>query len=163
MSLTKYTIVPLLCESVEEMLTHSPGVIANGFRRAGLVPWDPSAPESQNMLPSSIFSKPSTVSVCESIETTEIKDDEPQPGPWNQQDPVVVAGLWPEPLGDGGVGYYHEQEEPNHSCVEDLEEEEKVEVQNEQSVSLSQSSTVEEDRFKPRTCTLNAKFRMSKN
>ena len=139
-SLTKYTIVPLLRESVEEMLTHSPGVIANGFRRAGLVPWDPSAPESQKMLPSSIFSKPSTVSVCESIETTEIKDDEPQPGPSTKQDPVVVAGLWPEPLGDGVVGYYHEQEEQNQGCVEDVEHEEKVEVQNEQSKSLTKSS-----------------------
>ena len=82
------------------------------------------------MLPSSIFSKPSTVSVCENIETSLLKDDEPQPGPSTQQDPVVVAGLWPEPLGDGVVGYYHEQEEPNQSCVEDVEDEGKVEVQN---------------------------------
>ena len=119
-SLTKYTIVPLLRESLEEMLTHSSGVIANGFRRAGLVPWDPSAPESQKMLPSSIFSKPSTVSVCENIKTSEIKDDKPQPGPSNQQNLVVIASLWSEPLGDGGVGYYHKQEEPNQSCFEDL-------------------------------------------
>ena len=37
-SLTKYTVVPLLREAVEEVLT-KPSIIINGFRRAGLVPW----------------------------------------------------------------------------------------------------------------------------
>ena len=39
----------------------------------------------------------------------------------------------------GVVGDYHEQEEPNQSCVEDVENEGKVEVQNEQSKFLTKS------------------------
>ena len=56
-SLTKYTVVPLLRESVEELLMR-PEVIVNGFRRAGIVPWDPSAIDTRKMIPSSIFSRP---------------------------------------------------------------------------------------------------------
>ena len=41
-SLTKYSVVPLLRESVEELLTR-PEVIVNGFQCAGIVPLDPSA------------------------------------------------------------------------------------------------------------------------
>ena len=60
-SLTKYTVVPLLREAVEEVLT-KPSIIINGFRRAGLVPWDPSAVDTRKTLPSTVFasSKPSS-------------------------------------------------------------------------------------------------------
>ena len=56
-SLSKYTVVPLLRCSVEELLTR-PKVISSGFRRAGLVPWDPSAIDQSKMAPSSIFAVP---------------------------------------------------------------------------------------------------------
>ena len=54
-SLTKYTVVILLREAVEEVLKKSPDTIASGFRRAGLYPWDPSAIDQDKMLPSSVF------------------------------------------------------------------------------------------------------------
>ena len=41
--LTKYTVVPLIHSSVEEILTNRPEVIGNGFRRTGLLPWNPAA------------------------------------------------------------------------------------------------------------------------
>ena len=56
------------------------------------------APKSKKILPSSIFSKPSFVQVCENIKTSEIKDDVTKPGPSTQHDLVVVAGLWLEHL-----------------------------------------------------------------
>ena len=142
-SLTKYTVVPLLRESMEEMLTQSPGVIGNGFRRAGLVPWDPSAPDSQKMLPSTIFAKPADQGKAH-IETRITEEDQQQSRPSTINDPGVVAGLWPEPLGDG-VGYYHEQEEPEQSSIVSVEEEEeeevRVEVQGNQPQPLTQPST----------------------
>ena len=54
-SLTKYTVVILLREAVEEVLKKSPDTIASGFRRAGLYPWDPAAEDQDKMLPSSVF------------------------------------------------------------------------------------------------------------
>ena len=59
-SLSKYTVVPLVKASVDEMLTERPEVIENGFRRAGLVPWDPSAIDQRKMMPSSVFASPSS-------------------------------------------------------------------------------------------------------
>ena len=64
-SLTKYTVVPLLREAVEEVLT-KPSIISNGFKRAGLLPWDPTAVDVRKLLPSTIFAKPESASKSES-------------------------------------------------------------------------------------------------
>ena len=58
MSLSKYTVVPLLRASVEELLVSRPEVIVSVFRRAGLVPWNPSAVDQAKLTPSSIFAPP---------------------------------------------------------------------------------------------------------
>ena len=77
-SLTKFSVVPLLIESVEELLTR-PEVIVNGFRYAGIVPWDPSAVNKKKMIPSSVFAKPSieVESVEETVDTTEGTSSKP--------------------------------------------------------------------------------------
>ena len=61
-------MVPLLRESVEELLTR-PEVIVNGFRCAGIVPWDPSTVNIKKIIPSSAFAKPSIE--VQSIEKSE--------------------------------------------------------------------------------------------
>lgn len=55
-SLSKYSIVRLIREVTEQILQNKPDVIPNGFRRGGLCPWDPSAPDQAKMLPSKVFS-----------------------------------------------------------------------------------------------------------
>ena len=75
-SLTKYTVVPLIHSSVEELLTSRPDVIGNGFRHAGLVPWNPAAVDQKKMLPSSVFRPPV---LLESNVSQDLID--PQPGP----------------------------------------------------------------------------------
>ena len=123
-ALTKYTVVPLLQESVEEILISRPQVIENGFRRAGLVPWDPSMPDSRKMLPSSIFEKSYADKGNTGLEiqkqlTSTLEVD--QPGPSTTMQPPVIAGLSPELLSGGQVGYYHQQEE-QVEVVEEMEE-----------------------------------------
>ena len=54
-SLTKYSVVPLVRESVEDILEDKPGLIANGFKRSGLCPWNPAAPDKNKMLPSTVL------------------------------------------------------------------------------------------------------------
>ena len=53
-SLNKYTVVVHLHQATENCLD-KPGVIENGFRRAGLYPWDKSAPDTTKLLPGTIF------------------------------------------------------------------------------------------------------------
>ena len=55
-ALTKYTIVFLLREAVEQVLENSPNNISSGFRRAGFYPWNPKAVDQAKMLPSTVFS-----------------------------------------------------------------------------------------------------------
>ena len=45
----------LLHQATENCLAKE-GIIKNGFKRAGLVPWDPSAPDVSKLLPGTIFS-----------------------------------------------------------------------------------------------------------
>ena len=56
-ALTKYSIVFLLREAVEEVLASSPNTIASGFRRGGLSPWNPAAVNTGKMLPSTVFAQ----------------------------------------------------------------------------------------------------------
>ena len=55
-ALNKYSVVYLLQQATEECL-QKPGLIARGFRKAGIVPWDPSAPTKDRMQPSLVYSR----------------------------------------------------------------------------------------------------------
>ena len=52
--MNKYTVVVLLHQATENCLAKQ-GIISNGFRRAGLYPWDPTAPDVSKLLPGTIF------------------------------------------------------------------------------------------------------------
>ena len=54
-SITKYTVVPLLQEATESILANKPTVIGNGFHKAGLFPWNPDAVDKKRMGPSAVF------------------------------------------------------------------------------------------------------------
>ena len=47
----------MLHQATENCLAKQ-GIISNGFRRAGLYPWDPSAPDVSKLLPGTIFAGP---------------------------------------------------------------------------------------------------------
>ena len=53
-TLNKYSIVALLHKTTELCLA-KPKLIANGFRRAGIFPWNPQAPDKDKLLPGTIF------------------------------------------------------------------------------------------------------------
>ena len=53
-TLNKYSIVALLHKATELCL-EKPGIISNGFRRAGISPWNPSAPDTSKLLPGTVF------------------------------------------------------------------------------------------------------------
>ena len=53
-SLNKYSIVALL-RVATELCLEKPDLILNGFRRAGIFPWDPLAPDTSKLLPGTIF------------------------------------------------------------------------------------------------------------
>ena len=69
-------VLPLIHNSVEELLTSRPEVIGNGFCRAGLVPWNPAAVDQRKMLPSSVFSLPVSSQINVPYDLID-----PQPGP----------------------------------------------------------------------------------
>ena len=56
-ALTKYTVVPLLWEAVEEIVAR-PKVVMNGFYHASLMTWDTSALDIRKRVSSTIFAKP---------------------------------------------------------------------------------------------------------
>ena len=57
-TLNKYSIVALLREATELCL-QKPELVANGFKRAGIFPWNPQAPDTTKLLPGTIFQTPS--------------------------------------------------------------------------------------------------------
>ena len=52
--LNKYSVVGLLREATEVCLA-KPGLVESGFRRAGLYPWDRSAPDVSKLMPGTVF------------------------------------------------------------------------------------------------------------
>ena len=54
-SLNKYNIVSLAYWVTENILATKPQLISNGFRKAGLQPWDSSAPNTERMKPSKMY------------------------------------------------------------------------------------------------------------
>ena len=56
-SLTKYTIIPLVYNVTENILVTKPLLLQNGFKKAGLFPWDPSAPNMNRTKPSQIYTE----------------------------------------------------------------------------------------------------------
>jgi hypothetical protein len=56
-TLNKYSIVALLHKTTELCLS-KPDLIANGFKRSGIFPWNPQAPDQTKLLPGTIFQKP---------------------------------------------------------------------------------------------------------
>ena len=57
-SLSKYGVIPLLRRATEYILSTKPNCISNGFRRAGIVPWNLAALDLAKMAPSSVFAPP---------------------------------------------------------------------------------------------------------
>ena len=58
-SMTRYSVVPLLQEVTESILRTKPTVIGNGFCKAGLFSWNPAAVDKSRMGPSAVFAKAS--------------------------------------------------------------------------------------------------------
>ena len=56
-TLNKYSVVVLLQKATEKCLDKD-GIISNGFRRAGLTPWDTTAPDVSKILHRAIFHQP---------------------------------------------------------------------------------------------------------
>ena len=54
-SFNKYNIVSLAYRVTENILATKPQLISNGFRKAGLQPWDSSAPNTERMKPSKMY------------------------------------------------------------------------------------------------------------
>ena len=48
-SISKYTVVPLLKDATESILVNKPTVIGNGFWKAGLFPWNPDEVDKKRM------------------------------------------------------------------------------------------------------------------
>ena len=56
-SLSKYTVVNLVHTVTEHILSERPGSVGKGFRKAGIVPWNPKAPSIERMSPSLAYAK----------------------------------------------------------------------------------------------------------
>ena len=71
---SKYSVMRILYDATEECLA-VPTLIPNGFRRAGLFPWNPNAPDKTKLEPGTIYSAtPSQQPENETtIETTETR------------------------------------------------------------------------------------------
>ena len=54
-ALSKYSVMWVLHEA-SEMCLANPSLIPNGFKRAGLFPWNPSAPDKTKLLPGTVYS-----------------------------------------------------------------------------------------------------------
>ena len=93
-SLSKYTVVNLVHKVAERIIADKPGLIAKGFRKAGIFPWNPSAPTSQRMLPSQVYIRDNiqkqTAEQEQLMEQDPLKQEEPmeqeQPG---EQEPTM--------------------------------------------------------------------------
>ena len=59
-NLNKYEVIPLVYGITENMLTTKPLLISKGFRKTGLQPWDPTAPNTEGMKASQIYKANST-------------------------------------------------------------------------------------------------------
>ena len=57
-SLSKYTVINLVHSVTENILHDKPELIAKGFRKAGIVPWNPLAPTTDRMTPSMVYAQP---------------------------------------------------------------------------------------------------------
>ena len=55
LSMTRYAVVPLLQAATESILQNKLGLIGNGFRKAGLFPWNTDAVDMTRMGPSAVF------------------------------------------------------------------------------------------------------------
>ena len=77
MSLSKYTVVPLLQEATEQVLRNKLGIIGDGFLYAGICSWIPNAVDQTRMKPSSVF----TLDVASNMSTTPIQKDHTTPTP----------------------------------------------------------------------------------
>ena len=77
--LNKYSIVGLLHKVTENCL-RKPDLLANGFKRSGICPFNPGAPDKSKLLPATIF-EPSADSSPGSVEqTTQSSPPQPTPG-----------------------------------------------------------------------------------
>ena len=54
-SISQYSVVPVFRDATESILTNKPSIIGNGFRKAGLFPWNLNAVDKKRIGPSSVF------------------------------------------------------------------------------------------------------------
>ena len=123
-ALSKYTVVPLLRASVEELLVSRPEVIVSGFRRAGLVPWNPSAVEQEKLAPSSIFAPPQEEQQQQQKETQQSQEEKHQ-----QEEEQQQRHIEPEVLESGDIAIYSEPPEALGDDRRDTWMDEEEEVQ----------------------------------
>ena len=55
-ALSKYSVIWVLHEATEICLAN-PSLIPNRFKRAGLLPWNPSAPDRTKLLPGTVYAR----------------------------------------------------------------------------------------------------------
>ena len=81
-TLSKYSIMWCLHEATEMCLSN-PSIISNGFKRAGLFPWDPNAQDRTKLLPGSVYASSTppltdSSSTASSAPTPPLSDNIPQ-------------------------------------------------------------------------------------
>ena len=59
-SINKYSLIGLLYQGTENCLSR-PDLIGNGFRRAGIHPWNKAAPDKAKLLPGTLFEAETTI------------------------------------------------------------------------------------------------------
>ena len=97
-ALNKYTIVPLVHRVAERLLKDKPHLIAKGFRKAGIVPWNPLAPTAERMAPSLVYTRESEERLPQPNSTKAISNVE-----GTEKDNGVQGGTIVKPSKDGGV------------------------------------------------------------
>ena len=91
-ALNKYTVVVLLHQATENCLAKD-GIVSKGFKRSGLYPWNPSAPDVSKLLPGTIFAVQS-----------EESNSTPNAGDTTIMDTISDISISPQSSSAGGSG-----------------------------------------------------------
>ena len=59
-SLNKYSVIPLVQKAAEDILETKPDLIGNGFRKAGIFPWNPAGPNMERTGPFQVYAQESS-------------------------------------------------------------------------------------------------------
>ena len=76
-TLNKYTVVNLVHKVAENSVREKPGLIAKGFRKAGIFPWNPLSPNMKRMEPSQVYATADSINPPSSQENNATSTDGP--------------------------------------------------------------------------------------